>query len=479
MELGALFSQKIIQRGYDYYKDGRVKYVIKVGDLLYGTVSGNFDYYVRVDLGEEETICNCPYDGDCKHAVALILAYKNKEYLNGDRIKKLLEGMDKSALIDIIFKNTLKDPKLAEKLLAKEKVKKRSDNKVDSEFYDLLLKDINTRPFPEEFLSAVSTVSSGDKATILDFLSKVIKNQDEIVGCFPDPENYYYDSYDDYSSYDDLCEAINDVVYCFFAQEPDEKELKEFCRLYGEREYDRLLDCTEPVLEFYQNVPDKYAKTLLDNSDYVKYLMKHNRIDDALNACTDPVQKFDILQTIDKEKALQFGLKNLLPDHANKVAKYMLSLKKDNKGILEVLLQGTNPSYDLLCRLEDVVLEKKYLIYDTLFKKKRYETYYLLCKRFNDDKALCKLVNVPLDDDLAVSVGKHLIKTYSEEAIKILEKSLFRIIKGAYSGYMKGASEILKIITKEDRKYAETIYGRIAKAYPTRTQLKHHLKKVL
>jgi len=479
MELGDVFSQKIIQRGYNYYKDGRVKYVIKDGDLLYGTVVGNFDYYVRVDLGEEETTCNCPYDGDCKHAVALILAYKNQEYLNGSKIKELLEDMDKSALIDIISKTVLKDPKLAEKLLAKEKIQKKTDNKVGSEVYDLLLKDINTHPFPEEFLSAVSTVSCGDKAMILDFLSKVIKEQDDIVGCFPDSEDYYYGGYDDYSSYDDLCEAMGEVIDGFFAQKPNEKELKEFSRLYDENEYGRLMDCTESVLEHYQNVPEEYAKTLLDNRDYVKYLMKHNRTDDALNACKDTVQKFKILQEMDEEKALEFALKNLLPDHANKVAEYMLTLKKDNKDILDILLQCINPSYDLLCKLEDAVLEKKYLVYDTLFKKKRYETYYLLCKRFEDDAVLCKLTVVQLDDDLAFSVGKHLIKTYPEEAVKILEKSLFRVIKEAYGGYMKDAKEILEIISGADSQYAETIYGRIAKAYPTRTQLKHHLKKVL
>lgn len=479
MELEDIFSQKIIQRGYDYYEEGRVRYVVKDGDLLYGTVRGGFDYYVKVDLGKRETVCNCPYDDNCKHAVALILAYKNQEYLDGDEIRRLLGDMDKAVLVKIVFKNTLRDPKLAEKLLAKQGMQKKSDNTVNSEFYDALIRDSNMHPFPEEFLSAVSTVSCSNKATILDFLGKFIRERDDIVNCFPDPEDYYYESYDDYSSYDDLCEALGDVVNSFFAQGPDEGELKEFCRLYGEREYDRLLDCGESVLEYFWNVPEEYAKTLLDNSDYVKYLLKHNRVDDALDACKDPVQKFGILQTVDEGKALQFGLENLLPDHGNKVAEYMLKLKKDRGGILDVLLDGGDPSYDLLCRLEDVVSEKKYGVYDVLFKKKRYETYYLLCKRFNDDKPLCKLADVSLEDRLAVSVGKHLIKTYFDDAVKILEKSLFNIIENAYDGYMHEAAEILKIIAKADRGYASRLYSKIAKEYPTRSMLKHHLKKVL
>ncbi|MEK7611478.1 MAG: SWIM zinc finger family protein [Patescibacteria group bacterium] len=64
------------QRGFDYYKEGRVKNYHEKVDELTATVVGTEEYPVRADLSSLEFSCEClAFHGEtpCKHVVALLL----------------------------------------------------------------------------------------------------------------------------------------------------------------------------------------------------------------------------------------------------------------------------------------------------------------------------------------------------------------------------------------------------------------------
>ena len=86
---------------------------------------------------------------------------------------------------------------------------------------------------------------------------------------------------------------------------------------------------------------------------------------------------------------------------------------------------------------------------------------------------------IAYERELSVLVGKHLLSEYPEDAMELLEKTLLGVVEEAYKGYLGDATEILEIINEADDGRAEQTYNRIARDYPTRTKLKHDLKKVL
>lgn len=83
-------------KGEDYYNSGRVKKIIKTGNIFEGTVRGTSNYTVTLDISDNDLHfqCTCPYDfeGICKHSVAFALAVLNGKYSNAPGI---IPGQDK------------------------------------------------------------------------------------------------------------------------------------------------------------------------------------------------------------------------------------------------------------------------------------------------------------------------------------------------------------------------------------------------
>ncbi len=113
------YDIKIIERGREYYRNGLVKYCIKFGDFLYGEVVGGDIYKVKVDLKDYFGYCSCPYKYNCKHAYALIEAYKNNNYIDAEEIFKNFENKRKEELLEII-KNLVVKNYLWEEFLNKD-----------------------------------------------------------------------------------------------------------------------------------------------------------------------------------------------------------------------------------------------------------------------------------------------------------------------------------------------------------------------
>lgn len=85
-DIDKYFSYDILRRGYDYYKKGRVKNIIKLKDGFIAKVNGSEEYTITilVDKSKKEIKsleCNCPYakENNCKHMAAVLYCIKNND----------------------------------------------------------------------------------------------------------------------------------------------------------------------------------------------------------------------------------------------------------------------------------------------------------------------------------------------------------------------------------------------------------------
>ncbi|ABR56773.1 zinc finger SWIM domain protein [Methanococcus aeolicus Nankai-3] len=108
MDYKDIYDDKIKERGGQYYKNNLVNFCVKFENKLYGKVVGGDLYRTTVDLKDYAGICSCPYKYNCKHAYALIEAYKNNNFINGDELFNNLKNKPKDELIDIL-KNIVVD----------------------------------------------------------------------------------------------------------------------------------------------------------------------------------------------------------------------------------------------------------------------------------------------------------------------------------------------------------------------------------
>ncbi len=80
-ELIEYFDAPTLKKGLKYFKEKRVEYADLAADsMIIGSVRGSRLYYSSLTLDEDEhdilyTQCSCPLAGDCKHTVALLLAF--------------------------------------------------------------------------------------------------------------------------------------------------------------------------------------------------------------------------------------------------------------------------------------------------------------------------------------------------------------------------------------------------------------------
>jgi len=96
-------GSKIVSRGKNYQRQGLVSELARTdGGGLVAWVDGTERYATRVDIGEDglpESICSCPYEFDCKHAVAAVLEYLKRVDNNKD-IPKATPDDDRLRLLE-------------------------------------------------------------------------------------------------------------------------------------------------------------------------------------------------------------------------------------------------------------------------------------------------------------------------------------------------------------------------------------------
>ena len=73
------FEERILKRGYKYYKEGKVISINKIKKDIIANVQGSNTYKVKISLEDKDYIqmkCNCPYEYSCKHEAAALYKIK-------------------------------------------------------------------------------------------------------------------------------------------------------------------------------------------------------------------------------------------------------------------------------------------------------------------------------------------------------------------------------------------------------------------
>lgn len=112
------FQHQIIKRGENYYKSGNVIQVIKNKNFFIAKVKGSNYYEVKINIdNDSKTLscnCTCPCEFLCKHEYAVLLAIKNKKYIekelkeeivkNNISLNELIQNIPATELKDYILK---------------------------------------------------------------------------------------------------------------------------------------------------------------------------------------------------------------------------------------------------------------------------------------------------------------------------------------------------------------------------------------
>lgn len=112
------FQHQIVKRGENYYKSGNVIQVIKNKNFFIAKVEGTNYYEVKINIdNDSKTLscnCTCPCEFLCKHEYAVLLAIKNKKYIekelkeeivkNNISLNELIQNIPATELKDYILK---------------------------------------------------------------------------------------------------------------------------------------------------------------------------------------------------------------------------------------------------------------------------------------------------------------------------------------------------------------------------------------
>lgn len=127
-----LFKPLILERGWDYYQDSRVRILQKSQDSVQAEVAGSDDYEVEIYLSDDEVVgmeCNCPYaeGGEhCKHMAAVLYAStldtEENSYLRPQKTDTsiwvdALNSLPEDVLRDLLKEWAAADTELQERLI--------------------------------------------------------------------------------------------------------------------------------------------------------------------------------------------------------------------------------------------------------------------------------------------------------------------------------------------------------------------------
>lgn len=109
-----MFESQIISRGREYFKNDEVIRCLKTDEGYISKVNGNYgnEYTVKIEESGDklEMYCTCPYQDNCKHEYATLLAIDNNKYKEINLLPEILnEGYNVVDFIKAIPSEELKE----------------------------------------------------------------------------------------------------------------------------------------------------------------------------------------------------------------------------------------------------------------------------------------------------------------------------------------------------------------------------------
>ena len=206
MKLKQKYSDEVIKRGEGYL--GSVRHCIKLDNFIYGKVEGSTTYKTEVDLNSLDGNCSCPYETNCKHAVALYLTYQKGKFWDSEDFIKSLDKMSHDELKEMILSKLQDNPDWIKRHALRKGVNK-------SDF----LKSFKNNFSSELISEAKAVLPDLNFEQLVELNNYISKNYDELAEKLLEENengNYSYDyGYDD-ENYDkelyELSESITEKV---------------------------------------------------------------------------------------------------------------------------------------------------------------------------------------------------------------------------------------------------------------------------
>ena len=114
-------SKVILSRGKNYYKGKSIRKFKQIAvNTWRASVMGSDEYFVYVELNNDhitESVCTCPFDGTCKHEVAVYYAIREDlTRLKDDNFSSFFEDKSRDQLIEILSQLLRENPFLIKQL---------------------------------------------------------------------------------------------------------------------------------------------------------------------------------------------------------------------------------------------------------------------------------------------------------------------------------------------------------------------------
>lgn len=246
MRLTEEYPAHIIERGERYTHN--VNYCIKLGDFLYAEVEGTTTYRTKVQLSTLQGDCTCPYQQNCKHAVAAILIYRQGHSIDADPFINHLNTLDKQQLINLILTTLQNNPDL----ILEYQLKTSTNCDI---FVEELLEDFSNKNMKKAMILAPQ-FTFDHLMDILDFL----KNHDQ------DLSSEYYDSYSDDDEYDPLDDFEYVLTQSLMDKISSEEQMKQLLAM--EYMHQSIIENAEKFTQYASLIKPVFSK-----EQYLEFLL--------------------------------------------------------------------------------------------------------------------------------------------------------------------------------------------------------------
>ncbi len=245
MRLTEAYPSQIIERGKRYTHN--VHYCIKLGDFLYAEVQGTTMYRTKVQLSTLQGDCTCPYEQNCKHAVATILTHRQGQSIDADPFLDHLTTLDKPQLIDLILSTLQNNPDL----ILNYQLKTSTNCDI---FVDELLDDFSYKNMKKAMILAPQ-FTFDQIIKVLDFL----KNHDEDILV-----DYYESNYDD--DIDPLYDFEDALMQELLNKTTSEQQMKQILTM--DYAHDEIIENAEKFTRFASLI-----KPIFSKEHYLEFLL--------------------------------------------------------------------------------------------------------------------------------------------------------------------------------------------------------------
>ena len=109
------FTDITLERGFNYYKEGRVKITSQSSSKVKAHVIGNHIYNVIINLEAKECYCDCRFGSRCKHLAATFYYLDGHPKSNND-YSDLLNNFSYEELVTFLEAELPQNPELLDKL---------------------------------------------------------------------------------------------------------------------------------------------------------------------------------------------------------------------------------------------------------------------------------------------------------------------------------------------------------------------------